>query len=378
MRLTVRLVLLMLVVSPIVVLVPRGHAGTPTTLAQSRLVGAAPVEPGFPVDFVGVLWDGAPSDGGSVRFRHDGVWTGWSALQPDGAEANGAFASALVAGDDADAYQVRVPGGAGRARAVAINTTDGQRRKAENSTAVAATSVISRAGWGADESLRFDAAGQEKWPPAYYPAQKLTAHHTATTNADPDPAATVRAIYRYHAVDRGWGDIGYQYLVDESGRVYEGRWSGSDGDPAHDATGKVVTAAHVAGYNSGNVGVALLGTLTSQAPTPAAQHSLEQLLADLATRHTIDPQGSGSYVNPVNGATLTVANISGHRDWEATECPGGTFYAGLPAIRSNVAALMGASSTTTTSATSTTTSTSSTSTSTSSTTSTTRGPKRRK
>jgi hypothetical protein len=59
---------------------------------------------------------------------------------------------------------------------------------------------------------------------------------------------------------RGFGDIGYQYLIDESGRVYEGRYSGTDSYPGHDAEGvKVVMAAHVGGFNSGNTGIALLG-----------------------------------------------------------------------------------------------------------------------
>ena len=172
------------------------------------------------------------------------------------------------------------------------------------------------------------------WAPEYYPTQKLTVHHTATANGDADPAATVRAIYRYQAVERGFGDIGYQYLIDESGRVYEGRYSGTDRYPGHDADGdKVVTAAHVAGFNSGNTGIALLGTLTSQEATPAARGSLELLLGELSLRHSIDPHGVSGYVNPVNGVTMTVANISGHRDWAATECPGGTLYARLPAIR---------------------------------------------
>ena len=109
----------------------------------------------------------------------------------------------------------------------------------------------------------------------------MTVHHTATANGDADPAATVRAIYRYQAVDRGFGDIGYQYLIDESGRVYEGRYSGTDSYPGHDADGvNVVTAAHVGGFNSGNTGIALLGTLTSLEPTPAARSSLEGLLGD--------------------------------------------------------------------------------------------------
>jgi uncharacterized protein with LGFP repeats len=199
---------------------------------------------------------------------------------------------------------------------------------------------VTRAEWGADESLRFDQQGNETWPPAYYPAQVMTVHHTATRNNDADPAATVRAIYRYHAVDRGWGDIGYHYLVDESGRVYEGRWSGTDGDPAHDASGNMVTAAHVGGFNSGNLGIALLGTLRTRPPTAAARAALEGVLADLAGRHSLDPLSRTLYVNPITGDTRDVDTISGHRDWESTECPGGAFYEQLPSIRANVAALL--------------------------------------
>ena len=333
-------------------------AGPPRTLAARTHLDGRPVDPDFPVDVVGVLWEGDPDDGsGAVRFRHDGRWTAWRPLGEDGAEVEGRFASALVPAGDADAYQVRVPPGRANPRAVAINTTDGPRRRtgAQPAAAGAATSVVSRAQWGADESLRFDAAGQETFPPTYYAAQKLTVHHTDTANGDADPAATVRAIYRYHAVDRQFGDIGYHFLVAEDGRVFEGRWSGTDGDPAHDATGtKVVTAAHVGGWNSGNVGVAVLGSLTTQGPTAAARSSVESVLADLAGRHGISPTGSGTYTNPVNGATWSGPNIPGHRDFAATECPGGALYAQLPAIRSAVADRLSGTTTSNTSTTTTT------------------------
>jgi hypothetical protein len=322
----------------------------PRTLAHQAEVGAQPVDPGFPIDFVGVQWDGEPGPA-AVRFQHDGRWGAWTPLIEDGAEVDGQFASGLVAGDDADAYQVRVPPGTSRPRAVAINTTDGPRVPVEHrpaSSAEAAAPLLTRSDWGADERLRFDVNNKEIWPPTYHRAQKMTVHHTATRNADPDPAATMRAIYRYHAVDRGWGDIGYQYLIDEAGRVYEGRWSGADGDPGHDAGGGVVTAAHVGGYNSGNLGISLLGTLTSQGPTGAARTTLEDVLAQLAARHVIDPEGTGRYVNPVNGATWDGPHVSGHRDWEATECPGGALYALLPSIRANAAALNSGTTTTTT------------------------------
>jgi hypothetical protein len=264
----------------------------------------------------------------------------------DGVEEPGRFGSALVPAHHADGYQLRIPAGARAPRAVAINTTDGPRTtqapvtRAAVAAAASSPTYVSRAAWGADESLRFDSSGHENWPAEYFPVQKLTVHHTATANGDPDPAATVRAIYRYHAIDRGWGDIGYQFLIDESGRVYEGRHT--DDDPstpmAFDATGRGVVGAHVAGWNSGNIGISLLGTLTDRRPTAAAQRAVEQVLATLAARTGISPTGSGMYTNPVNGLTWTGPNIPGHRDFAATECPGGSTYALLPTIRQRVAA----------------------------------------
>jgi len=204
--------------------------------------------------------------------------------------------------------------------------------------------VISRAGWGADESLRFDATGHELWPPVFQPIQKLIVHHTAGQNNDPNPAATVRAIYYYDAVTQGWGDMGYNFLIDEAGHVYEGRHSRTylpGEDPTgEDTSGNGVTGAHAVGFNSGTVGIALLGTLTNQDATPAARDALTRLLAWIAGGHGIDPHGSALYTNPVNGTQKTFPNIAGHRDVAATECPGGVFYATLPALRDAVAAMI--------------------------------------
>src|SRR5919199_3954275 len=206
--------------------------------------------------------------------------------------------------------------------------------------------VIPRIDWGADESYRFDSSGREIWPPAFYPVQKLIVHHTATQNSDPNPPATIRSIYYYHAVTQAWGDIGYNFLIDEAGRIYEGRhtfdYSSGSSPTEENAAGYGVTAAHAQGYNSGTVGIALLGTLTNQAATPAARDALERLLAWEADEHGIDPQGASLYTNPVNGTQATFPNIAGHRDVAATECPGGTFYATLPSIRTDVAAMLGA------------------------------------
>jgi hypothetical protein len=253
---------------------------------------------------------------------------------------------------------------AGRARAVRVFTRrpvgrlsvlafvdqgrPGVLRQASPAGGLTQPAVISRAGWGADESLRYDRNGAEIWPPAFWPIQKLIVHHTATQNNDPDPAATVRAIYYYHAVTQRWGDIGYNFLIDEAGNVYEGRHSRGfapgETPTGENIAGEGVTGAHAQGFNSGTVGIALLGTLTGRDATPPARSALEHLLAWKSFAHGIDPEGSGLYTNPVNGQQATFPNIAGHRDVGATECPGNAFYATLPAIRSDVTTLVDAAS----------------------------------
>jgi len=202
--------------------------------------------------------------------------------------------------------------------------------------------VIPRSGWGADETIRFDSLGEERWTRAFYPLQKLVVHHTAGGNNDPNPAATVRAIYHFHAVTLGWGDIGYNYLIDEAGRVYEGRytreyWNGTypTGD---NEDGDVVESGHALHHNPGSMGIALLGNFTTQAPTAAARTSLVSMLAWASATHGIDPTGTSTYVNPATGNTITTPNITGHRDYQNTGCPGAALYAQMPSIRSAVAA----------------------------------------
>jgi hypothetical protein len=323
----------------------------PRTLADARPASVGVIEPGFPVDVVGAVWDAHGHVDGAqtaaVRFRHGADWGPWVPFAEDGAQAEGQFGTDLVAGSDADAYQVRgVPAGA---RVVAINTTDGPSREVAElpaGSAGAAAPCRSRADWGADESSM-------TWTPAFQPVQVVTVHHTATANADPDPAATVRAIYRFHAVDRGWGDIGYQYLVDQQGTVYEGRSSGaasrscvtdtgdgSDFGHTEDGTDRGVVGAHVDGWNSGNLGVSLLGTYTDVAPPAAQRATLDEIVDRLTDRHGIDPLDTAYlFTNPASGAQRTVPTVSGHRDWEATECPGGVLYEALPDVRAAAAGI---------------------------------------
>ncbi len=212
-------------------------------------------------------------------------------------------------------------------------------------------SIVSREEWGANEDLRFaskkntsfeseldedtvaeypdmqivksiDSEGGNPllWP-LEYPAdvQKIIIHHTATTENLDDPDASIRAIYYYHAVTRGWGDIGYNYIVASDGTVYEGR-AGGDG----------VVAGHAQGYNTGSVGIAILGNYEKNPIPGELMQSLEGLIYQKAKLHDIDPDGQSEFRGEM------IDNILGHRDVSSTACPGDYAYDYLDEIRSMV------------------------------------------
>jgi hypothetical protein len=331
--------------------------GIPKTLSRRGTWsggGTRVPETSFGLSHLALGWTGAGAPG--VRVRTRSGWGGWRTVHAchggkDSPTGTGKWA--LVTTPGAIGYEVDSAGLAGLS-ATELNTVDGPVRARAAPAAGelriggrhAAVRYLSRAAWGADESLRFAADGTQTWPPEYCPVQTLTVHHTAGANNDPDPAATVRAIYYFDTITQGWGDLGYHLLIDEAGTVYEGRWSDTDPVPVFGPTSgadgrpRMADGAHVLSYNAGNVGVVLLGDFTSRLPTTAARASLTAVLAVLAGVERLDPLGTTDYVNPVNGLTKTVNTISGHRDWAATECPGNTFRPKLPGVRRNVAALL--------------------------------------
>ncbi|MGH9035037.1 MAG: peptidoglycan recognition protein family protein, partial [Acidimicrobiia bacterium] len=195
--------------------------------------------------------------------------------------------------------------------------------------------VVTRAQWGADESMRRAA-------PKFAPLTKLFVHHTVTapSDTDPDPASTVRAIYAYHVQGNGWDDIGYNFLVDGQGRIYEGRYARAYGageiPTGEDAMGYGVIGAQVSGFNVGSVGIAVIGNYTDVEPTSKAMEAVERMLAWKADRHDIDPLGSDPFT-PADGVPRTFPNISGHRDAGQTACPGNRLYPMLPDVRQQVA-----------------------------------------
>jgi hypothetical protein len=190
------------------------------------------------------------------------------------------------------------------------------------SRAAAATTipgVVSRNDWGcpdpSGELLVNDTT--RYWPADYSPVKKIILHHTAGA-ATNDSAADVRAIWQWHTYSvegTGWGDIGYNYLVDKNGKVYEGRYGGDN-----------VIAGHTKYYNTGSMGVAMLGDFSSVLPSSTSLLSLNAFLGKKASDFGIEPVGTDNIVKKdTNGnviGTATVGNIDGHKVYNPTACPG--------------------------------------------------------
>ena len=178
--------------------------------------------------------------------------------------------------------------------------------------------IVTRAEWGADEHLR-------KAAPDYDSVvEKLIVHHTVTPNGPRDPDAVVRSIMAFHT-SREYIDIAYNFLIDEHGRIYEGRWA-RDYPPGVPHTTesrwhRQVRGAHALHFNNRTIGVALLGTFTHVAPPEPMLHGLIELLAWKCARWGIDPQGQSDYVDSQNHHHV-MRNIVGHRDTYADAVPG--------------------------------------------------------
>lgn len=325
----------------------------PETLARELTLTGPGIAPDteFPLTHLGLSWDGAGEVG--VRPLTPDGWGDWrdAAGCPGGTDGGPTASGGLLAVPGAVGYELAVRGEVGAIRAVELNTVDGpvshvappHNKFLRLGGKLTPVRYYSRAAWGANEAWRFNPDGTEKWPPAYYPVQTLTVHYAFTRNDDPDPAATVRSMYYDHNILRGNGDFNYHLVVDEQGAVYEGRHSGADGFPVFgpqlgpDGRPMMVNAAHIGGWNAGNIGVCLLGDFTTRQPTPAAYASLRKVLWLLAKVLDLDVEAVTNYVNPVSGARKTVLTLSAHRDWAPTDCPGHAFYPRMAQLRADVA-----------------------------------------
>ncbi|MDD3647946.1 MAG: peptidoglycan recognition family protein, partial [Candidatus Dojkabacteria bacterium] len=158
-----------------------------------------------------------------------------------------------------------------------------------------------------------------RWYPRYYDVEKVVIHHTATPNDTHSGEYWVRSIYNYHAYSyeplwcadyidevcvqwrKGWGDIGYNYLIDKDGNIYEGKLGGDEAKGYHAGDG-----------NANSIGVAVIGTYSDELPTSASRYSLRRLIAEKAAFYNFVPQWE--------------TTVFAHRYWGGTTCPGQAFY----------------------------------------------------
>ena len=329
---------------------------TPVVVTQETAAG----------DFsaVGVSWLPDPAldeVAVQVRTRADGRWGAWTDVEVQlgtGSDAASREAQGARTGSDllfvgaSDAVQVRVDSAGGRPRDVRLAlidpgaaaadaaTTDGSSASepgllggAVAQAAVSAPAYVSRAGWGADESLRTCTSTSS---PAL---QGGILHTTATSNdytAGQSPAI-MRAMYAYHTRSLKWCDIGYNFLVDKYGTLFEGR-AGS--------VSRHVIGSHTGGFNTGTVGVSMIGNHDLVAPTAAQRRTVQRVFAWKLDGAGLDPLGTATYTSRGGSATRYAAGtvvtkpvISGHRDYSSKSCPGKLAYPLLEEIRAATAAI---------------------------------------
>ena len=323
-----------------------------TADADGRIAGAIEVPEGFQT--VGLSWpaeiDQAVPEM-QVRTRAaDGTWSSWSHLEKSTDDADGGSAvltSAPVYVGEADALQLATvdqtatfPVGV---QLSLVSSSQVTTAAATTAGAVAPSAVtkgptiITREEWGAAPACLEPGTGPT-WFPAGGGLQAAAVHHTVNPNSYATVAEAMQAIRNdqaYHQETHGWCDIGYNFLVDKWGNIYEGA-DGSIEQP--------IIGAHTGGFNTGTVGVAMVGTFTTQAgvkPSAAQRDGVAKIIGSRLAQYGINPDEStvltaaghtdgGRYDA---GDRVTLPRVFGHRDTHATECPGALAYPLLSGIQ---------------------------------------------
>lgn len=324
----------------------------------------------FTADFdfttVGLSWQQTTSDDARVeayiRFRQGKDWSEWLDLEEEEDLINPGKYYSTASANPSQAFEYRFDlyAADGKSPVVKnidytfIKTVSADPKPAPKTAALPKSldlqsQVITRSQWGANENLRYlapeaeqilierdpdfyekykdelqyshvvdgDENGRYVWP-LQYPefVSKVVVHHTATTKDLDNPSQAIRDIYTYHAATRGWGDIGYNYIVDREGKIYEGR-----------AGGESVIGAHAGPGNHGSIGIALLGNYQDEPVPEAALTNLSQFIYQKSKIYGFTPDGTSDFRGEER------PNVFGHRDIMSTTCPGQYLYEKIPFIR---------------------------------------------
>ncbi len=278
-----------------------------------------------------------------VRTRDHAAWSRWQRMPYDaehGPDPGTAEARRARPGTDAvivgrvDEVQVKAMTASGRApvgmrlalvdpgaapvRRVQRPAIDTARLSSAASTSSDVTprpTILSRAQWGADESMR------DKPSLHYGEVHAGFVHHTVDANryTRAEVPAIIRGIYAFHTRVRGWSDIGYNFLVDRFGRIWEGRYGGVD---------RPVVGAHTLHYNEYSFAMSAIGDYDIRRPSSVMVDAFARLFAWKLSLHGVRADSTRQWV----GSRWFKA-VSGHRDANPTACPGRYLYAQLPSIR---------------------------------------------
>lgn len=289
-------------------------------------------------DLLGLHWArGSHADAQLRTRRRGGRWSRWVTLHPSG--DHGPDRGPLPSGTDpaftgaADQFQLRLHGAPRglvarfvRAQPAARVSRRLHARGARARAAGDPPVIIPRSAWGADSV-------PPRAPADYGEVQLAFVHHTVTANdyLPEESAGIILSIARYHRNANGWNDIGYQFLVDKYGQVFEGRAGGVD---------QAVVGAQAQGWNSTSTGIACLGDFTAIAQSPEAMDALARLIAWKLTVHGVPTEGEVTVISAggetnryAAGTPVTFQRISGHRDANNTSCPGNVLYTQLAELR---------------------------------------------
>ncbi len=271
-----------------------------------------------------------------IRFSTDGLnWNNWQNLLIDEHSSNSKFqfvTQLLFTEKEVTFYQMKITTNLLQRGALvkdvflnlfnpsnAIKTGSNSNLNNANNLANRTTacpcpqpSFTNRVGWGCPQGAT---------SPSYTTVTHLIVHHSAGSNTSANWPSVVLSVWNSHVNTNGWADIGYNWLIDPNGQLYEGRGGGNN-----------VVGAHFCGFNAGTMGTCMLGTFTSVNVTDTARKKLVEILAWKCCNSSLSPTASAFHAS----SNLTINRISGHRDGCATECPGNMLYASLPGIRTEV------------------------------------------
>ncbi len=317
---------------------------TPLVRSTALAAGATTAQLAEGDQLVGITWASGTAQV-RVRWLTPQGWTAWEVPEDDSDVPVAQERASARAGTEpvwrptgATAVDVRVAGTARDLQLVRVADGQAQRQLGlGGSDAHAADgrgllgNARTRADWGADESLR---SGK----PSYASAVKaVVVHHTAGGNdySPADVPKKIRADYAYHVKARGWSDLGYNIVVDKFGGIWEGRAGG---------LGRATIGAHAAGFNTGTLGVSLLGDMTKATPTDQAVRAISRVVAYAAVTWRFDPTGTVTLTSKGSpryrsGTAVRLGRVQGHRDTGRTTCPG-ALYDRLGDLRAGAARLL--------------------------------------